>query len=199
MPTSAAQTTANRANAQLSTGPRSEAGKRASSLNSVTDGLCSIQIFVRPEEESAFHALESSLLEELQPDGVLQNEFFAAILHAAWNLRRCSALETHIQNEASAKGLIDALLDDELGRKLDRIYRYKKTHESSHRRALASLRQLQTEQLWRQTNQQFVDQSILADTTSIEIRLGRVAVNEEKLKFHQMRKRIESFIAPASQ
>ena len=39
----ATQALANRANAQLSTGPRTEEGKRVSSQNSITDGLSAAQ------------------------------------------------------------------------------------------------------------------------------------------------------------
>ena len=48
----------------------------------------------------------------------------------------------------------------------DRIYRYRKMHESSKRRAMAELRQLQTEQLWRREIDQEPDcASFIADTS----------------------------------
>jgi hypothetical protein len=196
MATSAVQIQANRANAQLSTGPRSDEGKRASSSNSTTSGLTSAKIFVRTDEQAEFDQFESALLDELKPAGLCQLNFFELILHAAWNLRRCYLLETHIQNEAISKGLDDALLDDELARKLDRIYRYRKMHESSHRRAMADLRQLQSEQLWRQENQELQEESILTDTKNVAGRLRKDNAVEQRANLDVLRQHIEAFITP---
>jgi len=44
---------ANRANAQLSTGPRTEEGKAVSSLNAVKTGLCGRIVLVPSEEDVA--------------------------------------------------------------------------------------------------------------------------------------------------
>ena len=54
-----------------------------------------------------------------------------------------------LQNEARSKGLEDVLLDDEIARKLDRIYRYKRSHESIERKSIAELRKLQNEAFYR--------------------------------------------------
>lgn len=43
---------AKRANAQLCTGPRNEAGKAASSLHAVTTGLCGRAVLLAGEEEA---------------------------------------------------------------------------------------------------------------------------------------------------
>ena len=161
------QLIANRANAQLSTGPRSEAGKRASAANSLTTGLTAAKLFVRPDEQAEFDAFHETLRNELQPGGAIQTLLFDRILHAAWNLRRCDALEYKIQNAAFSQKLDDATQDDDLGRVLDRTYRYKKMHESIFRRAMADLRQLQTEQIRRRQNQQLMEESILIDTAKI--------------------------------
>ena len=191
-PSSAARIEANRANAQHSTGPRTEQGKRASSSNSTTTGLTAAKIFVRPEEQDDFNHLQADLRAEIQPDGATQNTLFDLILHAAWNLRRCFDLESKIQNKA----ITDALLNDELASKLDRIYRYKKMHESSHRRAIADLRKLQTEQLWRNESEQCLDESILAETAKVaEV----VRANEQaKTKANEamILRQMEAFSAP---
>ena len=94
------------------------------------------------------------------------------------------------------KSVADALLDDELAPKLDRIYRYRKMHESSHLRASSSLRQLQTEQSWRQENQECHQQSILADTKSVVSRLGQNNAVEQRANLDVLRQHIEAFIAP---
>ncbi|HEY3738444.1 MAG TPA: hypothetical protein VGL53_01305 [Bryobacteraceae bacterium] len=197
MATSAVQIEANRANARHSTGPRTEQGKSASSRNATTTGLTSSKIFVRPDEQEAFDELNDTLLGELQPVGETQLHHFELILHAQWNIRRCFELEAQIQNEAISKGLADALLDDELVRKLDRIYRYKTMHESSHRRASSELRHLQTECLWRQSNDQNPDdESILVDSAKVTIKRNHAKVLKERASLDIVRRNIESFIAP---
>ncbi|HEY7615839.1 MAG TPA: hypothetical protein VH744_03475, partial [Terriglobales bacterium] len=53
-----AQIAANRANAQLSTGPRTEAGKAAVAQNRATHGLSGAAFFLLPhEDEAEFQAL----------------------------------------------------------------------------------------------------------------------------------------------
>jgi hypothetical protein len=196
MATSVVQIEANRANAQHSTGPRTDEGKRASSTNATTTGLTSLKIFVRPEEQADFDTLESNLLAEMQPAGQIQLHHFELILHATWNIRRCLLLEAEIQNEAIAKGLPDAILDEELSRKLDRVYRYKKMHESSSRRSTNDLRQLQTEQTRRNEHQELVEESVLVDTGKVMLGLQQSNVLESRSKLDNVRAQIESFIAP---
>jgi hypothetical protein len=171
------QIEANRANAQLSTGPRTDAGKQASSANAITTGLTATRIFVAPEDGDAFEIMKSKLTEELAPSGELQLALFATILHATWNAQRCISLEASLQNEARSKGFEDALFDNELARKLDRIYRYKRTHESTQRKSIAELRKLQNEDFYRNnpTAAPIVDEepSVLVNTSAIHAALKK--------------------------
>ena len=193
----APQTLANRANARHSTGPRTESGKKASSANATTTGLTAASIFVRPEEQADFQAFDAALSAEFQPTGANQQNLYALILHASWNIRRCFALETEIQNEANSQGFADALLDDALSRKLDRLYRYKKMHESSYRRAVAELRVLQTEQLWRRENEELQDEPVLANTAKVVAALGACdAKTEAQLRSRSNRLITDSIFAP---
>jgi hypothetical protein len=162
-----AQITANRINAQHSTGPKSEQGKQASAANALRDGLTSTKIFVRPGEQPEFDRFTLALLENVKPEGELESHLFDVLLHAAWNTQRCISLEAQIQIEADWKGLPDAMLDDELARKLDRIYRYKKMHEATQRHTLAELRRLQTERVYRGQQNAPSEESVLADTRAV--------------------------------
>jgi hypothetical protein len=190
----AAQVTANRANAQLSTGPRTEEGKQASAANSVSTGLTSATIFVRPEEAETFGQFDAALLAEFQPEGVNQDHLYTLILHAAWNIRRCYTLEAQIQNEAIAQGLPDALLDDTLSLKLDRIYRYKKMHESSYRRAVVELRRLQTEEVWRRENQELLDESVLINSGAVMTGLRMRSTREAAHDVSRLERQIHEYI-----
>jgi len=194
MGTSSAQIAANRANAQFSTGPLSEEGKQASAANSVTTGLTAARIFVRPDEQAEFEQFQSALAFEFEPQGAAQQDIFDLILHAKWNIRRCYILESQIQTEASVKGLDDALLDNELSVKLDRIYRYKKMHESTHRRATAELRQLQTEEMWRRSNEDIPQSSVLIDTIRIIRKFGQLNVVEQKVSDAGLRSQMEALL-----
>jgi hypothetical protein len=67
MLTTEARQTANQANAQHSTGPKTPEGKAATSRNAVTLGLFSSRDLVRPEEESEYLELRASLESDLRP------------------------------------------------------------------------------------------------------------------------------------
>lgn len=67
--TSRAQAAANRANAARSTGPRSEAGRRRSSLNALKHGLTSNRCVLPAEDRSAHERLRADLHARLQPEG----------------------------------------------------------------------------------------------------------------------------------
>jgi hypothetical protein len=91
-----AQLTANRANAQLSTGPRTDAGKRRSSLNSFRHGLTG-QIFVAtPEETEVFQRHCAAILQALDPAGPIESYLAQAIAEGMWRLQRARALENGI-------------------------------------------------------------------------------------------------------
>jgi hypothetical protein len=183
-----AQLLANRANSQLSTGPRTPEGRQTSSANSLTTGLTSTRIYVRPEEQQTFDQFEAGLKAELKPQGPSQTHHFNLILHASWNLLRCLELE----NQLLEAGNVD---DDETARKMDRIYRYRKMHESTHRRSTAELRKLQTEQLWRQVNEACLEESALTETAKVTLQLGKRNALNERAGLDHARQMLETFIA----
>lgn len=90
-----AQIAANIANAQQSTGPRTEAGKAASAKNSVTLGLYTGN-FIRPNEHQEHEDLKAALYSELKPRGATEEILFNEIVSAAWRLRRCAKVEQHL-------------------------------------------------------------------------------------------------------
>lgn len=150
--TSQARIEANRANAQLSTGPRTDEGKQKSSANAVVYGFTAAKLYIRPEEQEIFDTLAAGLRLELTPDGVTEHIYFDQILHASWNIQRCAIVEAELQAQAAANGLADAILSDDesLTRKLDRIYRYKRMHETALTRATNELRRIQSERVHRE-------------------------------------------------
>jgi hypothetical protein len=144
MPTPA-QLAANIANAQLSTGPRTEEGKASSSKNATKTGLFTAHDFIRPGEEQTYADLDESLRTELVPAGLLEDNLVDEIRRAMWRLRRCGQIEAGfatvsaddpMQNEASSK----------LQQSVDRAR--SQSHRLLHR-CTAELRKLQTERQFR--------------------------------------------------
>jgi len=122
---------ANRANAQLSTGPQSPEGKAASAQNARRHGLTAHQLFIPPDRQDDFQSLLNNLHHQIQPQGEIELQYFNQLLHAAWNLT--IARELH----ASALSLLDEP-------RIDRAARYIAQFERSFARAHKALREAQT-------------------------------------------------------
>ena len=191
--TTQAQIDANRANAQLSTGPKSEEGKRASSSNAIKSGLTGSRLYIRAGEQTEFDELLRLLTEQLQPSGILQCQFFDLILHASWNIHRCMALEASLQSDTT---LEDAMLDDGLARKIDRLWRYKKMHESTLRQATAEFRKLKTEEFFRTESQIPKGQSVLADTQKVTVARARMTATETRQRASELRAALDAKFKP---
>jgi len=63
---------ANRANAQASTGPRTEEGKARSSQNARKHGLTAKQLAITPEDRQAFDEILAGYLHEINPSGQIE-------------------------------------------------------------------------------------------------------------------------------
>ena len=100
MPTTTAQLDANRRNAQASTGPRTEAGKAASSQNACKLHLFSTRNFVLPHEEAEYSELTTALWDRLNPQDALEGAYAIEILRATWRLRRCANVEADLVEKA---------------------------------------------------------------------------------------------------
>jgi hypothetical protein len=90
----AAQAMANTANSLLSTGPRTEEGKRASSANSFKHGLTSKQIVLPGEDPAAYNDLRTSLESEWRPGTTQESVLVDQIAQHAWRLQRARRVET---------------------------------------------------------------------------------------------------------
>jgi len=146
---SAAQILANRENSQLSTGPRTTAGKETSSRNAFASGLFTARAFVRPEEREEFETTRASLWHEINPEGIIEETLATAILTATWRLRRCGLAEANL----AATSPVDPMQADpaageeEAGavRTQLSVDRARSHALTQLRHSLAELRRLQTE------------------------------------------------------
>jgi len=90
------RTEINRANAQLSTGPKTAEGKQRSSLNALRHGLTG-QIVVMPTEDLQAYQLHlESFTEEYGPKGATESNLVQALADTSWRLNRVAALETNL-------------------------------------------------------------------------------------------------------
>ena len=138
-----AQIAANRSNAQASTGPTSDAGRARSSRNALTSGLYSRSDFVLPEEHDQYDEFCASFLADLQPEGAVEQTLTSQIIHAAWRLRRCSAVE------AGMTGSLDPMVDSSTAQTQQAVDRARNDANRTFHRAVSELRRLQTERQFR--------------------------------------------------
>jgi hypothetical protein len=86
----------NKANAQHSTGPTTEAGKHRSSLNALRHGLTG-QVVVMPNEDmEAYHRHLNSFTDQYRPEGATEANLVQALADATWRLNRAAAYETNL-------------------------------------------------------------------------------------------------------
>ena len=91
------QTEANRQNCHSSTGPRTEAGKAASSANALSHGLTAASTVVLPEEDAdAFERLRQGVIADLDPAGALQEALAQRVAVLLWRLDRAARLEAEL-------------------------------------------------------------------------------------------------------
>ncbi len=144
----AAQMVANQANAQHSTGPRTEQGKAHSSQNRLSHGLSSSEFIVLPGQEAEFDEFIADLHKSVQPAGGLELDLFTHLAHASWKLRRCRRAEVRIQLESERPDLDPALVPETEAR-LRSIQIYAQRAERSYHKALKELKALQSVRLFK--------------------------------------------------
>ena len=91
-----AQLVANRAIAQFSTGPRTEKGKRRSSLNAFRHGLTGQIVIHTAEDQRAFQKHCDDIRGSLAPVGALETTLAQFIAEDYWRLNRARALENAV-------------------------------------------------------------------------------------------------------
>ena len=104
-PVSERRLAANRANAQLSTGPRTEAGKAASSLNAVKTGLCGRAVLLADEEEAAAYREHVQRVHTWwEPDNVEEHALVQSLADTQWRLESIPGLESALYARARLRG-----------------------------------------------------------------------------------------------
>jgi len=90
------QLEANRANAQKSTGPKSAAGKKRSSLNALRHGLTG-QVVILPEEDrEAFDNFSKEILACFELDNAVERQLAQSYASYQWRINRAAAIEDNM-------------------------------------------------------------------------------------------------------
>lgn len=102
-----AQRAANRANAQLSTGPRTKEGKQRSSKNAIKHGLTAEKHLLPDEKPEEFDQFAIGLWDDLAPVGSFEQLLAKRAISLAWRLQRAvraeTGLLTHLMEEADTE------------------------------------------------------------------------------------------------
>jgi len=140
--TTESQINANRQNAQHSTGPRTEAGKSASSRNHLTLGLYTRQDYVKPDERDLYKHFCETMHDELAPQTLLQESLVSEVTGATWRLRRCGNVEGELADYAPC----DPMLDEKTDKTRRSLERARASAHSILHRSMNQLRKLKKDQ-----------------------------------------------------
>jgi hypothetical protein len=91
----------NRENAQLSTGPVTEAGKAKSSLNALKSGLTGRAVLLATDDTAQYRAQIQSYEDHFQPVGPEEHALVQSLAETAWRLARIPGLEMAIYAQGS--------------------------------------------------------------------------------------------------
>jgi hypothetical protein len=137
---------ANRQNAQHSSGPKTSAGKAASSLNAVTYGLRARTLLLNNEDHQAYYELCAALEAEWLPQTPTERFYLETMSTSHWLLARADESEQRIYRSQ--------LRVDTEGALLDRVAARRSRLQRSYTTAMRELQQLQKERQARQPQAQ---------------------------------------------
>jgi len=92
--TSFRQIEANRRNAQLSSGPITEEGKKQSRQNAVRHGLTAETVIDALEDAEDYAAFEMAVTADYDPQSAVERELVLRLASLLWRLRRATAIES---------------------------------------------------------------------------------------------------------
>lgn len=88
------QIEANRRNAQRSTGPATEAGKKRSRRNAVRHGLTAETVIDALEDAEDYGAFQMAVTADYDPQSAVERELVLRLASVLWRLRRATAIES---------------------------------------------------------------------------------------------------------
>jgi hypothetical protein len=94
--TSLRQFEANRRNARMSTGPRTEEGKRRSRRNAFRHGLTAETVIEPVEDIEDYQAFEATIIADYDARTAVERELVLRLASLLWRIRRATAIETDL-------------------------------------------------------------------------------------------------------
>jgi hypothetical protein len=91
-----AQLAANRANAELSTGPKTPEGKAKSSLNAVKTALTGQTVLLPSDDVAAYESHVQSFIDHYNPATPREKDLVQSIADTTWRMKRIPSLEAAI-------------------------------------------------------------------------------------------------------
>src|SRR3954447_4961996 len=150
----AARMTANRANAQHSTGPQDTTRTR---FNGVQHGLTSNQTVIPGESQQEYDDFRDEFLSDLNPQSAIERTLADRAIAAAWRLKRFQRIETAFYNdrvnaylkdnpEASPDAAMANLFIDPVEiKKMSLFLRYQTTVQREYDKAITEFRKAKAE------------------------------------------------------
>ena len=138
----------NRANAQLSTGPRTPAGKLRSSLNALTHGLTGHTVLLPSEDPAAHQRHTQEFFDEYQPQGPTEKQLVQELIDTSWRLNRVPALEAEVLSRAANPPTPEAAIQFDIVDAhlvIDRLALYSHRLSRQFHKTLEQLRDIQAE------------------------------------------------------
>ena len=159
---SQAQLDANRANAQHSTGPKSEAGKAASAQNATRHGFRSQTVLLPGDDPAQYQDMLEELRRHFNPGDLTEDRCVREMADAEWRLRRVRRhVEVTLTRKIEERTLanpdkdpieLQALAHEQLEKTLAGYLRYESKFERQHDRAYRQWAQYQDGRGRKQTN-----------------------------------------------
>ncbi len=132
-----AQTTANQANAQKSTGPTSETGKAASSRNHLRHGFAGRFTLLSVEDPAEYDRMLNSLRADFQPKTNAEDLLVERMTQHQWLVQRALQLQTFCFDGDQS--------NEDHQRSLSLYIRYQTTNERAFSKCLSDLLKLRSE------------------------------------------------------
>lgn len=142
----AAQTLANQANAQHSTGPKTADGKAKASENNIKHGLCLGILVLSPDQQAHMAKFEAKMRQELKPSGAMEETVFAQFIDAAARLEKITGLISGLFRQHDEDPLVVSATTAEL----NQLSRYRAAAEMQIYSTINTLMELQTTRLFRE-------------------------------------------------
>ena len=132
-----AQVNANRENSKLSTGPRTETGKAASSRNHLSHGLCSVDPVLPTEDRDEFNALVEQCTTEWEPNTAHTKFMVQEMAEACWKLARIKRIEKDMLAKLDDPAKL--YFDPEIVAGFARLERHRAALERTYHRCVRAL------------------------------------------------------------